>query len=258
MIDESPGQAAAAEAPDVSEAFDDSTAAPETPPAALGQVSGHRPASTEGTHIAESPEHDWGAARSLVYPILRPPGTIGADPEVKLDILRSMRAQHTIPLAAPGPAGLVVSFAMKGPGFDILVNGEHLLSWAIEAGELATVAGSNLAAWSAAAGWTDEISGNRRILSSDTGGGHDATRILLAEVRQHLARELTANAAPGTRVLVGLPERHLLLAGTLGPEDEEFALLFHEFVVEHAEDADEPIDQRVFELRDGELVWFAG
>ncbi|MFI5255072.1 MAG: hypothetical protein ACHQ15_06420 [Candidatus Limnocylindrales bacterium] len=253
MVEESPGEGPAPEA------TGDPYLEPSAPfPETGGQVSGHRPASVSSRSITESPEHDWAAARSLVFPILRPPGTVGADPEVKLDVLRSQRAQHILPLASPGPAGLVVSFALQGPGFQVLVNGEHLLSWGLEADELATAAGMNLAAWSAGAGWTDEISGRRRILSSDTGAGHDAARILLSEVREHLARELTAEAEPGTRILVGVPERHLLLAGTLAPDDEEFAVLFHEFVAEHAEDADEPIDRRVLELRDGDLVWYAG
>jgi hypothetical protein len=254
VVDESTGGELAADATDTPS---DEAPAP-APTTADGQVSGHRPASASGTVIAQSPEHDWGAARSLIYPILRPPGTTGADPDVPLDVLRSIRAQHTVPLVAPGPCGLVVSFALQGDGFDILVNAEHLLSWSLDAGELAAAAGANLAAWSAGAGWTDEISGSRRILSSDTGGGHDAARILLVEVREHLARELTVNAAPGTRILVGVPERHLLLVGALGPGDEEFAVLFHEFVVEHCEDADEPIDRRIFELADGELVEYAG
>jgi hypothetical protein len=223
-----------------------------------GQVSGHRPATGSGSAITEAPEQNWTAARGRLYPILRPPGTIGADPDVPAEVLRSTGATHTVPLVVPGPAGIVVSFAMQGEGFDVLVNGEHLLSWGVDAGALAAAAGANLAAWSAEAGWTDEISGHRRILSSDAGGGHDAARILLDEVREYLAHELTTGAAPGTRVLVGLPERHLLLAGALTPDDDEFAALFHEFVAEHAQDADEPIDQRVFELVAGELVWYAG
>jgi hypothetical protein len=236
----------------------------ETPPAHLGRfaadgpVSGHRPVSASSTPVTESPEHAWAAAASLVFPILRPTGTTGADPDVPLDVLRSMRAGHTVPLVTPGPCGLVISFALQAGGFDILVNSEHLLSWGVGARELAAVADANLATWSAGMGWTDEISGSRRILSSDAGGGHDAARILLADVREHLARELTVSAASGTRVLVGVPERHLLLAGALGPGDEEFAALFHEFVVEHSEDADEPIDRRIFELVDGELVEYAG
>src|SRR3712207_8474931 len=48
----------------------------------------------------------------------------------------------------------------------------------------------NLARWSATAPWTDEVSGDRRLLSSDTGDGWDAARILLPEVREHLQREL--------------------------------------------------------------------
>jgi uncharacterized protein YtpQ (UPF0354 family) len=116
------------------------------------------------------------------------------------------------------------------------------------------VALRNLAAWSSEAAWTDEVSGDRRLLSSDTGDGWDAVRVLLAEVRDHLARELGAAG----RVLVGLPERHLLIAGTLRPGDEEFAALFADFVVEHSGGADEPIDRRVFELSGGRLVDFAG
>jgi hypothetical protein len=56
------------------------------------------------------------------------------------------------------------------------------------------------------------------------------------------------------RVLVGVPERHLLIAGALRPGDEEFASLFADFVIESSGGADEPVDRRVFELVDGRLV----
>ncbi|HEX5450772.1 MAG TPA: hypothetical protein VFW86_00145, partial [Candidatus Limnocylindrales bacterium] len=117
---------------------------------------------------------------------------------------------------------------------------------------------ANLAAWSERAGWSDEISGQRRILSSDNGDGHDAARILLPAARQSLCRELAGADADGTRVLVGLPERDLLIAGALLPDDAEFAGLFRDFVIEHSGEAEEPIDRRVFELVDGELIEFAG
>jgi hypothetical protein len=98
------------------------------------------------------------------------------------------------------------------------------------------------------------VSGDRRLLSSDSGDGWDAARILLPETRQHLTRELAATG----RVLVGIPERHLLIAGTLRPGDDEFGTLFAEFVLEHSGGADEPVDRRVFELVDGELADFGG
>ena len=60
------------------------------------------------------------------------------------------------------------------------------------------------------------------------------------------------------RILIGLPERHLLTAGSLRPGDDDFATLFAEFIVEHSGGADEPIDRRVFELVDGRLVEFSG
>ena len=112
----------------------------------------------------------------------------------------------------------------------------------------------NLAAWSATAPWTDEVSGDRRLISSDTGAGWDAVRILLPEVVAHLVEELGGSG----RILVGVPERHLLTAGSLRPGDDDFAALFAEFIVEHSGGADEPIDRRVFELVDGRLVEFAG
>jgi uncharacterized protein YtpQ (UPF0354 family) len=143
---------------------------------------------------------------------------------------------------------------MAANGFDVLVNGDHLATWGVAVTDVQDAAIANLAAWSAQAPWTDEVSGDRRLVSSDTGDGNDAVRILLPDVRDHLAQELGGAG----RVLIGLPERHLLLAGALRRGDEEFAALFAEFVVEHSGGADEPIDRRVFELVNGQLVEYAG
>jgi uncharacterized protein YtpQ (UPF0354 family) len=142
---------------------------------------------------------------------------------------------------------------MDAGGFDIVVNGDHLLSWGVPVGDVQEAALRNLAAWSAGAAWTDEVSGERRLLSSDTGEGWDASRILLPDVVDRLWNELHEAG----RVLIGVPERHLLIAGALRPDDEEFGTLFSEFVVEHSGGADEPVDRRVFELVDGRLIEFA-
>ena len=40
--------------------------------------------------------------------------------------------------------------------------------------------------------------------------------------------------------------------------DDDFAGLFASFVVEQSGGADEPIDRRVFELKDGQLIEFDG
>jgi hypothetical protein len=98
------------------------------------------------------------------------------------------------------------------------------------------------------------VSGDRRLLSSDTGSGLDASRILLPEVREYLVAQLGA----GGRILIGLPDRHLLMAGTLRSGDDDFAALLRDYVSDHSEGADEPIDRRVFELTETGLVEFAG
>jgi hypothetical protein len=138
-------------------------------------------------------------------------------------------------------------------GFDVLATSDHLAAWGVTPAALREAAYRNLAAWSGGAPWSEDADERRRVLSSDTGDGWDASRILLPEVRSHLEGEL---GGPGSRVLVGLPARHLLLAGSLRPEDPEFAPLFVDFVLEYAGDSDEAIDRRVFELRQGRLVLF--
>ena len=234
----------------------------DAPPDYLGRidqsspVSGHVPAREASSSIVDAPEHDWGHAAGLVFPALRPAGTQGIR---AADIDRESLAAHAAtahsqPIVDDGPTGLVVVYALHAGGFDVIVNADHLLSWNVGAEEIRETALHNLGAWSADAPWTDEVSGDRRLLSSDSGDGWDAVRILLPGVRTHLATELAATG----RVLVGLPERHLLIAGALRPGDDEFAALFAEFVVEHSGGADEPIDRRVFELVDGRLIEFAG
>lgn len=217
-------------------------------------VSGHIPAPPpdHAALIAESPEHDWNAASEVIYPLLRPPGAQGL---VVADIDAAMLAadqarSHSQPLVDEGPAGLSVVYALHAGAFDVIVNGDHLLSWGVQPAQVQEASLRNLATWSRTAPWTDEVSGNRRLISSDTGEGWDASRILLPDVMARLVAELGGTG----RVLVGVPERHLLVAGALRPDDAEFASLFADFVVESSGGADEPVDRRVFELVDGRLV----
>ncbi len=227
-----------------------------TPIDASAPVSGHLPVPETTTSIADAPESDWALARTIVRPAFRPIGTQGLALEsIDREGLAAHAMQsHAQPLIDSGPAGLPVVYTIPAGGFDIVVNGDHLLSWGIEPSELKDAALANLAAWSAGAPWNDEISGERHLVSSDTGDGTDAVRILLPDAMAHLAALLGA----GNRVLVGIPERDLLSAAALRPDDPEFAAMFADFVVEQSGGADEPIDRRVFELVEGRLVEFLG
>lgn len=218
-------------------------------------VSGHVPAPEPSGSPADAPEHDWSLAQGLVRPAFRPVGTTGLPLET---VDRETLAQHSMqshsqPLLDEGPAGIPVVYAMAAGGFDILVNGDHLLSWGIEPAELQSAAVANLREWAATAPWTDETEGDRRLISSDTGDGMDAARIILPETLDYLQRELS----PHGRVLVGIPERHLLAAAPLRPDDAGFAAMFSEFVIEQSGGADEPVDRRLFEIVDGRLVEFS-
>ena len=209
-------------------------------------VSGHSPPPAADASPAAAPEHDWTAAADHIYPVLRPAGTHGTmlagvnEAELAQEGLK----KHALPLIDPGPADLAVAYALREPAYDVLVNADHLLAWGVGADQLRQTAMANLATWSASAPWTDELSGDRRLLSSDTGEGSDAARILLEDVRHHLAGEC---GGPG-RVLVALPDRDLLIAGSLSPGDGDFAAQFAAFVADVADDAHEPIDNGLFEL----------
>ena len=209
-------------------------------------VSGHQPPPDVDPSAAIAPEHDWTSAADHVYPVLRPTGTHGT---MLADIDAEQLAQeglkkHALPLIDPGPADLAIAYVLREAAYDVLVNADHLLAWGVGADVLRETAMANLAAWSARAPWTDELSGERRLLSSDTGEGCDAARILLEDVRHHLAGEC---GGPG-RVLVAIPDRDLLIAGSLSSGDGEFAGQFAAFVADLADDAHEPIDNGLFEL----------
>jgi len=206
-------------------------------------VSGHVPPAADAPSVSLAPEHDWQAARAVLVPLLRPVGTTGIQlADAQRSTLAASTASHTLPLVSDGPGGLVVVYVIPASGF--------LVSWGVEAAEVQAAAMANLAAWSAGAAWTGEESDGRRLLSSDSGEGPDATRILLPEVRAHL---LTALGPVGGPILVGLPDRHLLVAGASAPADADFTLQLTGFVADHADGADEPIDRRLFELVGDEL-----
>jgi hypothetical protein len=195
-----------------------------------------------------APEHDWAAASRVVHPALRPEGTTGVDGLARL--APPSRGGPGKPLIASGPAGLSVVYVIPANGFDVLVGIEHLLSWGVGPAQVHAAAMANLSAWSASAEWAEEVEGRRRIVWSAWGDGMDAARILLTDVRERLAVGL----APARRVIVGLPERDLLIAAGLADGDDEFAAMFACHVADRMKAADDPIDERVFELVDGELA----
>lgn len=221
-------------------------------------VSGHVPASDVGASPALAVEHDWTAASAHVFPVLRPEGTHGTMlAEIDSDTLAAEGLKkHAQPLVDPGPAGLAVAYALRSPAYDVLVNADHLLAWGIDSDTLREAAMDNLRGWSASAPWSDELAGERRLISSDTSEGCDAARILLPEVRKHLAGECGGPA----RVLVAIPDRDLLIAGSLQAGDQDFAAQLAAFVADVVEGAHEPIDRGLFELvgTECELVRYAG
>ncbi len=195
-----------------------------------------------------APEHDWAAAAGLVYPTLRPHGTSGVDGH-RRELPTGTGCE---PILSQGPASLVTAYVLPASGFDVLVSVEHLLSWGVGPEQVHDAAMTNLSAWSAGAPWTEEVEGDRRVIWSDTGDGWDASRILLPEVR----RQLSADLSPLGRILVGVPERHLLIAASLAPDDVDFAQMFADYVAERHDASDEPIHRGLFELADEDFVEF--
>jgi hypothetical protein len=223
-------------------------------------ISGHRPADAVGGAVAhsEAPEHDWAAASSRIFPALRPAGTRGAllDELDEARLAHEGTKKHALQIVDRGPAGIAVVYVLRETAFDVVINADHLLTWAVSAQGLREAAMANLEAWSAGAAWTDEAVGDRHVVSSDTGSGGDAARILLSSARAHIAGQCGAPA----RVLIGIPDRDLLIAGSLQAADESFAEQFGAFVAELHDEAHEPIERGLFEVvgDDSRLVRYQG
>jgi hypothetical protein len=233
-FDEEPAGALRDEAPDVLAPIDESA-----------PVSGHVPAPEGSSAASTAAEHDWSTASDHIFPALRPGGTQGlqlADLDAAQLAQEGMK-KHALALVDPGPADLMIVYVLREAAYDVVINADHLLTWGVGAEALRDAAMANLRSWSEAAPWTDELSGDRHLLSSDTGEGADAARILLPEARARIA----AQCGP-SRVLVALPDRDLLIAGSLNPGDTDFAGQFAMFVADVAAEAHEPIDRGLFEL----------
>jgi len=202
--------------------------------------------------ISTAPEQDWTAATPLVMPVLVPVGSPGLaaaayDPAA---LIQARGTAGGTPILWPGPAGMPVAVAIPAAGFHVLVNAEHIAAWAVEPAAVISTAMANLAAWSNSTPWEEETSGGRRILVSDSGEDWDAGRLLLPDVRLFLERE-----SPGDgRVLVAIPTRHLLVAGSAPASDAAFIDDLRAFVHTTHDDADEPLDGRLFVLDRGGIT----
>ena len=190
---------------------------------------------------------------------IRPSGRSGRRASRSRTIDRDALAAHATqshaqPLLDEGPAGLPVVYTIDAGAFDIVVNGDHLLSWGIEPPSSRTrrCATSRAGRRPRRGPTRSPASGASSAPTPATAGtppGSCCPRSSTTSSR--------SSGAAG-RILIGLPERHLLTAGSLRPDDDDFATLFADFIVEQSGGADEPIDRRVFELVDGRLVEFAG
>ena len=204
----------------------------------------------------DSPEHDWTLAGSLVRPAFRPVGTPGA---------RRSRTSTARPRAStrcratPSRSSMSVRPACRSstPSRPAASTSSSTATTSCRGASSRPSSRTPRCATSRpgrrAAPWTDEVSGERRLISSDTGDGLDAVRILLPEVVAHLRRELGGRRPRARRAS---PSGTCSPRRRLRPDDAEFAAMFADFVVEQSGGADEPIDRRVFEIVDGRLVEF--
>jgi hypothetical protein len=204
--------------------------------------------------ISSAPEQDWSAAAGIVMPVLLPVSAPGVDAATVDRGALGVTHHGGATLHWPGPVGLPVGVVIPAAGYDLLVNTDHLVSWDVDVAAILSTAMANLEAWSNSTPWEEEVAGGRRLLVSDSGERWDAGRILLIAVRVYLERELGRNA----RVIVAIPNRHLLVAGALVATDPGFLDDLRSFVATEAAEADEPVDGRLFELFEGGLTEVAG
>ena len=179
-------------------------------------VSGHTPPPETTVSAVDSPEHDWGLARELVRPAFRPVGTSGLPIETvdRESLSQHAMQSHPQPLIDLGPAGLPVVYTHCGRWVrhpdqrrpPAVMGHRAVRAPGRGDGEPRRLGGR------ARRGPTR--SGDRRVISSDTGDGFDAVRILLPDA---IAAPAARAGRRRARVLVGIPERHLLARRPCAP-----------------------------------------
>jgi hypothetical protein len=138
-------------------------------------------------------------------------------------------------------------YALHVGGFDIIVNADHVLSWGVTVEQIQDAALRNLAEWSAGAAWTDEVSGERRLISSDTAraGTRRGSSCPRSSTGCRGSWARSGASSSGSRSgTCSSPAASGRATGTSRRSSPSSS-------VEQSGGADEPIDRRVFELSDG-------
>ncbi len=137
---------------------------------ATAPVSGHVPAPAAPSSPVDAPEHDWTMASGLVRPAFRPVGTQGLRLESfdRESLTQHSMQSHSQPIIDAGPADLPVVYTIPAGGFDIVVNGDHLVTWGVEPVALQDAAIRNLSTWSASATWSTRPSWRTRWASTSS------------------------------------------------------------------------------------------
>ena len=168
------------------------------------------------------PEHDWDAAQAAPDPA--PPARSAPSACASADVDRAALALNTFEPhpAAPGrwPVRACPSCTRsRRPASTSWSTASTSCRGASTPAEIEAAAMANLAAWSASADWTDEELGPRRLPRRTTATG----RTPHGSCCPRSAPISPAALRPGGRpILVGLPDRHLLVAGVSSAGDAEF------------------------------------
>ena len=211
------------------------TARPTTsrPIDASAPVSGHSPAPEPTSSPADAPEQDWGHAQGLLYPAFRPVGTQG----LAMDIDRPARSSpRTPPRATPSRSSTRARPACRS--------------------STRSTPGRTTSSSTATTCWPGASSRPRsRTPPCATWRPGRRRRPGPTRCPASAASSAPTPATAGTprgsccprssttscaelgsvgRILIGLPERHLLTAASLRPDDPDFAALFADFIVEQS------------------------
>ena len=181
-------------------------------------VSGHLPAPGIQSSPADAPEQDWARARGPPLsgiPTGRDAGSAARLASTARRWPRTAAQSHAQPLLDEGPAELPVVYTLDAGAYDIVVNGDHLLAWGVEPPRSRTPR-SATSPPGRQRRLDRRVVGRAALISSDTGNGWDAARILLPEVvdpPRHRARVVRPDPhrAPGTA-----PGRPAAAAGRRG------------------------------------------
>ncbi|MBC8161975.1 MAG: DUF1444 family protein [Roseiflexaceae bacterium] len=185
--------------------------------------------------LPERTDGDYNLLAERIYPMLKP-----------ATLLATVR-ERNLPMLAYRDflAGLIIAYVIDEQNSVAYINENHLESWDVTMQDLHEQALDNLRRRTDLVDAVSAGEDDQRLFMFSSGDGYDATRLLLSDVLQAWARNVSGN------LVIGIPNRDFLIA--FGDDDQDVVQNIAMQVESDSLQREHGLTARLFTLTDGQV-----